>query len=101
MKDTQLDRILQRVDRALDLFERWVARGAPTKRAPKPAPAATEPPRCPDCDLIMRRRHNSRDGSPFWGCSAYPDCYGTRPIHEPDDPGDDDPGDYGDDDLPF
>ena len=38
----------------------------------------TDAPACPDCGKMMRRR-SSRKGD-FWGCSAYPDCRGTRPI---------------------
>ncbi len=37
-----------------------------------------EVPNCPDCGSSMRRR-NSRKGD-FWGCSNYPDCYGSRNI---------------------
>ncbi|MBS0181695.1 MAG: topoisomerase DNA-binding C4 zinc finger domain-containing protein [Nitrospira sp.] len=35
-------------------------------------------PECPLCGKSMRRR-NSATGQ-FWGCSAFPDCKGTRPI---------------------
>lgn len=35
-------------------------------------------PECPLCGKAMRRR-NSAKGA-FWGCSAFPDCKGTRPI---------------------
>jgi restriction system protein len=35
-------------------------------------------PECPLCGKAMRRR-NSATG-PFWGCSAFPDCKGTKPI---------------------
>lgn len=37
-----------------------------------------EAPECPDCGKPMRKR-NSQKG-PFWGCSAYPECHGTRPA---------------------
>lgn len=38
-------------------------------------------PECPLCSKPMRRR-NSATGQ-FWGCSAFPDCKGTRPTgHE-------------------
>jgi ssDNA-binding Zn-finger/Zn-ribbon topoisomerase 1 len=34
----------------------------------------------------MKGRHRRRDGSPFWGCSRYPKCKGTRPLtHDPED----------------
>jgi restriction system protein len=35
-------------------------------------------PECPLCGQPMRRRKSARGD--FWGCSAYPDCKGTRPI---------------------
>jgi len=35
-------------------------------------------PECPLCGGPMRRR-NSAKGR-FWGCGAFPDCKGTRPI---------------------
>ena len=35
-------------------------------------------PECPLCSKPMRRR-NAATGQ-FWGCSAFPDCKGTRPI---------------------
>jgi four helix bundle suffix protein len=40
-------------------------------------------PLCPRCGRPMVRRtarFGRRAGQPFWGCSAYPDCTGTRPI---------------------
>lgn len=37
-------------------------------------------PECPLCGKSMRRR-NSATGQ-FWGCSAFPDCKGTRPMGE-------------------
>ncbi len=40
-------------------------------------------PSCPRCGKPMVRRtarSGPRTGQPFWGCSAYPDCTGTRPI---------------------
>ena len=38
-------------------------------------------PDCPLCNKPMRRRKSAK--GEFWGCSAYPDCKGTRPV-EPD-----------------
>ena len=35
-------------------------------------------PECPQCNKPMRRRKSAR--GEFWGCSAYPDCKGTRPT---------------------
>lgn len=34
-------------------------------------------PACPQCGQPMRRRQSAKGD--FWGCSAYPDCKGTRP----------------------
>ena len=39
---------------------------------------AEDAPDCPECGKPMRRRHSGRGD--FWGCSAYPDCRGTRPC---------------------
>ncbi len=35
-------------------------------------------PSCPQCEKPMRRRKSAKGD--FWGCSAYPDCKGLRPI---------------------
>ena len=35
-------------------------------------------PRCPDCGKPMKRRKSNR--GEFWGCTAYPDCKGTREV---------------------
>lgn len=48
-----------------------------------PQPASPESPACPLCNKPMRKRtarHGRNAGQPFWGCSAYRDCKGTRPI---------------------
>lgn len=45
-----------------------------------------EAPACPRCSKPMRlrtARQGSRAGEPFWGCSAYPDCRGTRSADVP------------------
>jgi len=45
--------------------------------------ARSETPRCPTCGKPMFRRTaktGSRSGLSFWGCSAFPDCKGTRPL---------------------
>jgi hypothetical protein len=44
-----------------------------------PAAVSSEPPQCPRCDRRMVPMLNSRDASSFWGCSAFPDCRGSRP----------------------
>jgi four helix bundle suffix protein len=48
-------------------------------------PDKPKPPACPLCAKPMRvrtARQGARTGSQFWGCTAYPDCKGTRP-HTP------------------
>jgi hypothetical protein len=35
-------------------------------------------PACPQCQQPMRRRQSAKGD--FWGCSAYPDCKGIRPV---------------------
>jgi restriction system protein len=39
---------------------------------------AVDSPDCPQCGKSMRRRKSAKGD--FWGCSAYPDCKGTRPA---------------------
>jgi four helix bundle suffix protein len=50
----------------------------PSDASPRPA--------CPRCGRPMVQRiakKGPRAGLPFWGCSAYPDCTGTRPVDFP------------------
>jgi four helix bundle suffix protein len=35
-------------------------------------------PDCPLCNKPMRQRKSAK--GQFWGCSAFPDCKGTRPV---------------------
>jgi restriction system protein len=35
-------------------------------------------PPCPQCGQPMRRRRSAK--GEFWGCPAYPECKGTKPI---------------------
>lgn len=45
--------------------------------------AAAIEPACPRCGKLMRQRmarNGTHAGEPFWGCSAYPACRGTRAI---------------------
>jgi four helix bundle suffix protein len=42
------------------------------QRAGEPAPD------CPQCKQPMRRRRSAK--GEFWGCTAYPECKGTKPI---------------------
>ena len=48
-------------------------------------PAATPAPDCPLCGKPMRRRtarQGTNAGKPFWGCTGYPGCIGTRPVKQ-------------------
>ena len=61
---------------------RTQARSSPKENS-LPAPA------CPKCGKPMTQRtakKGPQSGSPFWGCSAYPDCKGIRPITSPTGP---------------
>ncbi len=47
------------------------------------APAKTRAPDCPLCakPLVLRTaRKGPNAGAQFWGCPAYPDCKGSRPL---------------------
>lgn len=39
---------------------------------------AAPAPTCPQCAQPMRRRKSAK--GEFWGCSAYPECKGTKPM---------------------
>lgn len=42
-------------------------------------------PACPHCQSPMRKRfprRGSENQQPFWGCSNYPNCKGTRPFSD-------------------
>lgn len=46
-------------------------------------PDAASTPACPRCGKLMVQRiakKGPRAGLPFWGCTAYPDCTGTRCV---------------------
>lgn len=48
-----------------------------------PRPATESVPICPKCARPMVRRtarSGQYGGQAFWGCSAFPQCRGTRPI---------------------
>jgi len=53
-------------------------------RVPVPEPVLTsdaETPACPTCSAPMVKRQAKRGASgPFWGCSTFPRCRGTRPL---------------------
>jgi four helix bundle suffix protein len=52
-----------------------------TKRLEAREKSKTPSPECPQCGKPMRERQSAK-GS-FWGCSAYPECKGTRPAVGP------------------
>jgi restriction system protein len=54
--------------------ERLMARRMEAREQQKSADA----PECPQCGKPMRRRTSAKGD--FWGCSAFPDCKGTKPI---------------------
>jgi restriction system protein len=48
-----------------------------------PGKTTSPPPACPLCAKPMRLRTTHKGphaGQKFWGCSAYPECKGTRPV---------------------
>lgn len=52
-----------------------------TRATPSPTqPHAVTCPRCGSRMVRRTARRGSRAGRPFWGCSRYPSCTGTRPI---------------------
>lgn len=54
--------------------ERLTARRVEAREQQK----ANDAPDCPHCGKPMRRRKSAK--GKFWGCTAYPDCKGTRPA---------------------
>ena len=64
-----------------ELEKSFVERGGIRERmhnARCEARAEPDAPACPNCGAAMRKRTSAR--GPFWGCSSYPECKGTRPI---------------------
>jgi restriction system protein len=53
--------------------ERLTARRLAARETQRPAG-----PECPQCGSPMRLRKSARGD--FWGCTAYPDCKGTKPV---------------------
>lgn len=57
-------------------------------------------PQCPECyePMVLRKPKHGQTWRPFWGCSDYPDCQGTRKIMPDGTPEEDDwPYDHDDD----
>lgn len=40
---------------------------------------------CPKCGGVMVLRQNRNTGEEFWGCTAFPECRGTREKKEEED----------------
>jgi four helix bundle suffix protein len=69
---------------AARLEERGRQKGSPSA----PSDGAEKAPACPACGKLMvlrTARQGKQSGSRFWGCSAYPDCRGTRALGGSDD----------------
>jgi four helix bundle suffix protein len=60
--------------------------GWKTDRSDESDKSDKDAPACPRCGKRMRlrtARQGAHAGQSFWGCSAYPDCRGTRPVEQP------------------
>jgi four helix bundle suffix protein len=58
-------------------------------KADKSDSSDKDTPACPACGKPMRRRTAGKGphaGQPFWGCSGYPDCRGTKAMSDKSDP---------------
>ncbi len=55
----------------------------PEKRAHASALKQSDYPACPQCGKQMVLRHNGQSGEPFFGCSDYPRCRGSRDVLYP------------------
>ena len=68
-----------------DELLRIIAAGLEGEPLQLPRPDASATPACPECGGAMVRRMARRgphSGEEFWGCSTFPSCRGTAPIHE-------------------
>jgi restriction system protein len=57
--------------------------GARKRTLSDPSDQSDGKPACPNCGKPMVRRtarKGSKAGQPFWGCSGFPDCKGTRLV---------------------
>jgi restriction system protein len=64
---------------AARIAERAKADG--TARTDQPVPDGPHGPRCGKPMALRTARKGAQPGSQFWGCSAYPNCNGTRPVN--------------------
>ncbi|MEA3186839.1 MAG: restriction system protein [Chthoniobacter sp.] len=56
----------------------WKQRRRAKKYAGMSDDEVLDTPHCPVCNRPMKLRTAKKDGSQFWGCSAFPKCRGTR-----------------------
>ncbi|RYH52566.1 MAG: restriction endonuclease [Alcaligenaceae bacterium] len=78
---TKLERMLRQARGEVNAL-RPAAAAAPEYRS---VPRTADPlsPTCPKCSQQMTRRKATKGasaGREFWGCMAYPQCRGTRPV---------------------
>lgn len=50
----------------------------PFQNPPEQNTKPSRPPPCPVCQTPMVKRTTRQGGAPFWGCTSYPSCRGTR-----------------------
>ena len=97
--DRQIRRLEQDFLRDGGIRERMTAARQAARAAASPAPGTTDlsspsssssesspAPGCPRCGAPMvqrQARSGAHAGTPFWGCSRYPGCRGTRPVQAP------------------
>jgi restriction system protein len=68
--------------------ERLYAARTRTRNLPSDQSDLSATALCPRCGKPMCQRtarKGPRAGERFWGCTAYPDCKGTRPLSKPSD----------------
>ncbi len=78
-----LRRQLERLDRDFREQGGFTERLYSARTEARQREAGSSAPACPYCGKPMRRRtarQGPHSGQGFWGCSAYPDCKGTRPL---------------------
>jgi four helix bundle suffix protein len=72
-----LDRQLEALGAAFEAEGGFHERMATRRLAAREGLRDADAPACPLCDKPMRVRRSSK--GEFWGCTAYPECKGTRP----------------------